>query len=143
MSENTPTPEELIETIDMTVEDATVIPIPIDPTLSIQGEAADAKATGDAISSAVGSLRVNGKAASSSAFTLYAGDINMSSSAGAQTVAEAIEDAAGRDADDIIYDSDEVISVKDALDDIYTSMDEGITDTEIDDILDEVFGEEE
>lgn len=139
MSENTPTPEELVEEIDMTVDDATVIPVPIDPTLSNEGEAADAKATGDAIAAVFSGAKVNNKNFVSKAVTLYATDITMSNAAGAQTVAEAIGSIGDKDASDIMYDAENLVTVADALDDIQTEMETGLTDEEIDDIFDEVF----
>lgn len=139
MSETTPTPEELVEEIDYEVEDAEVIPTPIDPTLTIEGEAADAKATGDAIAGVIGNLRVNGKAPSSNAVTLYGGDIYVSDAVGAQTLTEAIESAGDKSADDILYDSTNMVSVGDAL----SALETGITETEIDAMIEAVFGEGE
>ena len=138
MSETTP--NELVEEITLTVEDASVVPTPIDPTLTIPGEAADAKAAGDAIASVISGLRVNGKAPSSSAVTIYAGDIYMSSDEGAQTVAAAIESAGDKDADDIIYDSVNLVSVKSAIDTINTELESELSEAEIDEIFAEVFG---
>ena len=134
------TPENMVETIMMTVEDANVIPVPIDPTLSHQGEAADAKATGDAIAGVIGNLRVNQKAAVNNAITLYAGDIKMSDTEGAQTIVEAVESAMDKGADDIIYDPVNLVSISEALDDIYTQIDTELTEEEIDDIFESVFG---
>ena len=143
MSEVNPTPEELVEEIRLTVSDATVIPTPIDPTLSNQGEAADAKATGDAIAGVIGNLRVNTKAPVNNAITLYASDIPMSDAEGAQTVAAAIESAADKDASEIMYNATSLISVKDALDTINATLDAELSDEEIDAIFDEVFGGDE
>lgn len=140
MSEVTQTPEELVEEIELEVEDATIVPTPIDPTLSNQGEAADAKATGDAIAAVIGNLRVNEKAPVGNAITLYAGDIKMSGDEGASTVAEAIEAAGDKAAADIMYDPDSLTTVKAALDDIYTAIDSELSEEDIDDIVDEVFG---
>lgn len=140
MSENTPNPEELVEEISFTVQDATVIPVPIDPTLSIQGEAADAKATGDAIAGVINNLRVNTKAPVNNAITVYAGDIAMSSDEGAQTVFEAIDGFTNKDASEIMYDPVELVSVKDAIDGINETIDSELTTEEIDAIFDEVFG---
>lgn len=143
MSENnTPSAEELVEEISYEVEDASVIPTPIDPTLSISGEAADAKATGDAIAAVLGDLRINTKAPVNSAVTLYATDILMSSEEGAQTISEAFGGVEDKDASEIMYDSTNLVTVKDAIDGIITDMETGITDEEIDEIIDEVFGGE-
>ena len=43
MSELTPTPEELNTDFTFTISNSTVVPMPIDPTLSNEGEAADAR----------------------------------------------------------------------------------------------------
>ena len=142
MSEVTPTPEELVEEIGFTVDDASVIPTPIDPTLSIEGEAADAKATGDAIAGVIGNLRINTKAPVENAVTLYAGDILMSSTSGAQTITEAIESIGAKTANNIMYDSENLVTVKDALDGINTTLDSELSETEIDTIFDSVFGGE-
>ena len=139
MSETTPTPEELVEELDYEVEDAEVIPTPIDDTLTISGEAADAKATGDAIAAVLGNLRVNTKAPSSNAITLYAGDIAVSDATGAQTIAEALEAVGDKTADDIMYDTVNLVSIKDALDAINTAIDTELSEAEIDAIFDSVF----
>lgn len=139
MSEVNPTPEELVETINYDIDSAEVIPTPIDPTLSIEGEAADAKATGDAIAAVVGTLRINGKLPVNNAVTLYGGDILLSNAQGAQTIAEAITAAGDKAASDIMYDSTNMISVGDAL----TDLENGISEEDIDEMLDEVFGEGE
>ena len=140
MSEITPTPEELVEEINLTVDDATVIPMPIDPTLSHEGEAADAAATGNAIAGVINNLRVNTKAPVNNAITVLATDIPMSSDAGAQTVAEALSGVADRDASSIMYDSTELVTVKDALDSINESLDSELTTEQIDEIFEDVFG---
>ena len=139
MSETTPTPEELVEEIDMTVDDATVIPIPIDPTLSHEGEAADAKATGDAIAGVFGGATVNGKAFVNKEVSINATDIKISGEQGAQTVAQVIENIGDKDASDIMYDAENLVTVADALDGINTELETGLTDEEIDEIFDEVF----
>ena len=134
------TPSELVEEITLEFEDAPVVPVPIDPTLTISGEAADAKATGDAIAAMIGKLRINEKAPASNAVTLYASDIKMSSGVGANTIAEAVTAAASREANDIMYDSGNLVTVKSALDDIYTTLDSELTTEEIDEIFSDVFG---
>lgn len=143
MSENTPTADELVEEINLTVSDATIVPMPIDPTLSNEGEAADAKATGDAIDAVFSGAKVNNKAFTDKAVTIYAGDIAMSDAEGAQTVSEAITSAASSTANDIMYDSDNLVSVKDAIDGIKEEIDTELTEDEIDAIFDEVFGEDD
>ena len=140
MSEVTPTPEELVEEITLSVDDASVIPVPIDPTLSNQGEAADAYATGQAIAGVIGNLRVNTKAPTDNAITLYATDIAMSNEEGAQTISEAIEGIGDKDASEIMYDSENLVTVKDAIDGIMEDLDTELSEEEIDDIFEEVFG---
>lgn len=135
-------PQELVEEIEYEVEDATVIPQPIDPTLSIAGEAADAKATGDAIAGVISNLRINTKAPTNNAVTLYGSDILVTNEEGAQTLAEALESAQGQDAESIIYDQATLTSVAGALDDLYQTIDSEITQEEIDGIIDAVFGGE-
>lgn len=143
MSELTPTPEEMVEEIEYTVDDANVIPTPIDPTLSHEGEAADAKATGDAIAGVIDDLRVNNKAPVNKAITVYATDIAMSSAEGAPTIASAIEGIGDKDASEIMYDAENLVTVKDALDGIAEELESEISEEEIDEIFDEVFGGEE
>ena len=133
------TPSELVEEITLSVDDATVIPMPIDPTLSIEGEAADAKATGDAITAVFSGAKVNSKAFVSKEVTLYATDIAMSDAEGAQTISAAIEGISDKDASEIMYDSGNLVSVKDAIDGIKEDLDTELTTEEIDDLFDEVF----
>lgn len=143
MSEVNNTPEELVEDITVEVEEAQEIPVPIDPTLTHQGEAADAKATGDAIAAVAGKIKINGKSATNNEFTLLAADMKMSAAEGAQTVAQAIEAAGNKKAEDIMYDQENMVSVKTALDAIDTALAKDMTEAEIDEIWDEVFNEED
>ena len=157
--------EELAENIAYTVDDAEVIPTPIDPTLSNAGEAADAKATGDAIAAVLNNVSVNGKAATAGAVTIYASDILMSSAQGAQDIAEMMQDVGGRTASDIIYadndtihdvvesidaktaedilfDPDETDTISDVVGSVTTALEAGISNDDIDDIFDAVFEED-
>lgn len=154
MSENTPTPEELVKTVHFTIERATptvgfqvnranVVPTPIDPTLTIQGEAADAYATGQAIAAVWDGATINGISAVNKAFTIYALNILMSGESGAQNIAQAIESVSNRTADDIMYDAENLITIKSAIDGIKTTIDSELTEEEIDTIFDEVFGEDD
>lgn len=138
-----PTAESLVRRIRVGVRTSNVIPTPIDPTLSNQGEAADAAATGAAIAGVIGNLRVNGKGPTNNAITVLAGDIPMSAEAGAASIAEAIEDVQNKNAANIMYDTDENVSIKAALDNIFDTLDSEMTESEIDDVFDSVFGGEE
>lgn len=138
-----PTAESLVRRIRVGVRTSNVIPTPIDPTLTNQGEAADAYATGQAIAGVIGNLRVNGKGPTNNAITVLAGDIPMSSEAGATTIADAIENLQSKNAANIMYDTEENVSIKAALDNIFETLDSEMTETEIDDVFDDVFGGEE
>lgn len=88
--------EDLNETFEEEMDDATVITVPIDDTLSNQGEAADAKAVGDALalkadrSELQTAITVNGQSADNQgSIIVHAGDITMGSS-DATTVASRI-----------------------------------------------------
>ena len=143
MSENTnPTADELIRNVTFSIQRSTTIPTPVDPTLSNEGEAADAKATGDAIAGVINNLRVNTKAPVSNAITIYGSDIAVTNDAGAQTVAQALESLAGTTANDIMYDSTNLVTVKAAIDGIIEDIDSELSEAEIDAIIEEVFGGE-
>lgn len=148
MSEVNPT--QLNKRVRFGVRGANVIPTPIDPTLTHQGEAADAYATGQAIGAVLGGLTINGKShvtGQPKVFVIYAGDIAMSNTPGAQTMVEAIEAANGRVASDIVYkqgEEENLVTIGAALDDIYNTLDSELSDEQIEEILDTVFegGEE-
>ena len=117
MSENNPTPEELVENIDMEIEDSTVVPMPIDPTLSIEGEAADAKATGDAIAAIAAVKKVlNQSPDSSGNVAINATQIPMSGDDGAQTISEAILSAQEQTAETILYETGGSATTKETVD---------------------------
>ena len=138
-----PTAESLVRRIRVGVRTSNVIPTPIDPTLSNQGEAADAYATAQAIAGVIGNLRVNGKGPTNNAITVLAGDVPMSAEAGATSVADAIDNLQNKNAANILYDTDNNVSIKAALDDIYDTLDTEMSETEIDDVFDAVFGGDE
>jgi len=143
MSEINPTPEELVENIDMEVEDNTVVPMPIDPTLSNEGEAADAKATGDAIAAIAAVKKVlNQSPDGTGNVTINATQIPMSAETGAQTISEAVLGVQAQTADTIYYVSGETDTVKSVVDGIITACTDGCTDDEIDEIFDDWEDEE-
>lgn len=109
--------ENLNEGVQVMVEDATVITVPIDDTLTKSGEAADAKAVGDALAlkadaSSVNAISVNGETADNQgAILINATDIPMSDALGAQTVAEAIAGLGGETAESIPMSSEDSTTV--------------------------------
>ena len=109
MSENT---NDMNEVFEEELDDSTVITVPIDDTLSNSGEAADAKAVGDALalkadkSELAATVSVNGQEADNQGKILVDGtDIPMSTS-DSTTLKEAIEAAAGRNGEDIPVSDD-------------------------------------
>ena len=111
----------LNEGVQTMVEDATVITVPIDDTLTQSGEAADAKAVGDALAlkadlSQITEISVNGETPDEQgAILLDASDIPMTEEAGADSVYDAIEAAAGRTADDIAMSSEDDTTIAEAI----------------------------
>ena len=103
--------DELNTRVQMTVRSAAVMTVPIDDSLSIAGEAADAKAVGDALAlkadaSAVVTISVDGQEADNQGVILLdAGDIPMEEG-GTVKVREAVEAAASRTAADIPISAD-------------------------------------
>ena len=154
-------PDEMIETIEETVEDATeetvleesihdsmVITIPIDDTLSVSGAAADALAVGNALtgkadlSTIKNTLSINGRTGNGTLAIAVNGDnVPAQSDSDTESVAEAltrIEDAVEDVADDL---SDEVTARENAdtalggrIDDEATAR--GNADTALDGRLD-------
>lgn len=92
---------DLNEGVTVVVEDATVITTPIDDTLSISGDAADAKAVGDALAqkadlSQIVSIKVNGQSPDQQGEILVNGTEIPMSGTDDTTLKAAIEAAAGR-----------------------------------------------
>ena len=139
MSENTnPTAEELVRNVTFSLQRSTVIPMPIDPTLSNEGEAADAKATGDAIAAIAAVKKVNNTSPDSSGNAMvYATNIPMSDAVGAQTVSEAILSAQAQMANTIRRTTDNDQTVEAALEAIEAVCTDGCTNDEIDGIFDD------
>lgn len=138
MSELTPTPEELVENIDLELEDNTTVPMPIDPTLSNEGEAADAKATGAAIAAIAAVKKVNGASPDGAGDVIInATNIPMSNAVGAQTIAEAMQSAQAQTGDVIKYEANKDDTIKSIVDGIITACTDGVTDEEIDAIFED------
>ena len=102
---------ELNEVVEEVVSDAEVMTVPIDDTLSVSGEAADAKAVGDALalkadkSELQAAITVNGQAADAQGHIIVdASEIEMSGS-DTTKVKDAIEAAAARTGADIPLNS--------------------------------------
>ena len=114
----------LNEEVEEVVDDATVMTVPIDDTLSISGEAADAKAVGDALAlkadaSAINTIKVNEQSADNQGqILLYGGDIPMSDT-DETTLTEAIQAEQGKTAGDIpMTSAEDSDSIADAIEDL-------------------------
>ena len=112
MSEILENNDDLNEAIEDVVEDADVVTVPIDDTLSNSGEAADAKAVGDALalkadkSELQTTIRVNGQSADAQGLIIVNGtQINMSGT-DTTTLKAKIEAVDGKTATDIPMSSD-------------------------------------
>lgn len=123
MSENNNT-NDLNETFEEEFMDPSVVTVPIDTTLSNSGEAADAKAVGDALAlkadaSSVVAITVNGEGPDLQGAILIDGtDIPMSSS-DTTTLKAAVEAAAGRTGADIPLNGEQGAgSIEGAISDI-------------------------
>jgi len=99
---------DLNEEVEVVVQDADVITVPIDDTLSNSGEAADAKAVGDALalkadrSELSAAITVNGQGADSQGVIIVTGADTKMSSTDNTTVKAAIEAVDGKTAADIL-----------------------------------------
>ena len=122
-----PENEDLNEQLEEEMDDASVITVPIDDTLSNSGEAADAKAVGDALSlkadksELATAIDVNGQSADNQGHILvYGNHIPMSSAAGAPSVKAEIETIQAWDADDIPVDKSDQSSpsIQEMLEDL-------------------------
>ena len=107
----TTTPEELNDDIVEEIDDATVVTVPIDDTLSISGEAADAKAVGDALAEKADrselqtQVKVNGQSADAQGLIiLLASHIPVSDAQNAQTIAQVLNTLLQRTGADIKID---------------------------------------
>lgn len=112
---------DLNEVFEETMDDATVITVPIDDTLSNSGEAADAKAVGDALAlkadlSQITSINVNGQEADNQGMILIDGtDIPLSDATGAPTIAQAFDSISEKTADEIAMSDEDETTVAEAI----------------------------
>ena len=149
--------DELMEQVEEEIDDAPVVTVPIDDTLTHSGEAADAKKVGDQLALKAdkteipASITVNGKSKdNNNNIAVYSADIPYASGSGQQTVKEKIDDLNARTADDIPMEEGGTETIADAVDDINEDIEElqtdvaaEMSDEEIEDVFDEVFGEED
>lgn len=105
---------DLNDVVEEVVQDSDVVTVPIDATLTVSGEAADAKAVGDALANKADrselstAVNVNGQTPDAQGnILLYANDVPMSDE-DATTIKEAIEDIQDWDAGDINVDDSSV-----------------------------------
>lgn len=131
--------QDLNEEINYEIDDADVIPMPIDPTLTHPGEAADAKATGDAIRGMGANININGvRADLTGTFHVYPASIPMSGEQGAQTVEQVLNDIGGRTGADIVTDAGSTTTIAEALESIEESLSDKISIEDIDASLEQV-----
>lgn len=139
----------LNDQVEEVVEDAEVITVPIDATLTHSGEAADAKAVGDALaqkadkSEVQSNITVNGKSkdahgniavnaedipyatgtsVKAKIDAMTAETLKMSNAEGAQSIADAIDNMATRTADQIPMEQGSIETVADKLEEIETNV---------------------
>lgn len=109
--------------LDFTINEASVVPVPVDATLSIAGQAADAKAVGDALadkadkSELATAITVNGQAADAQGAILVTAEHVPMDDNESETVAQAIAAQAARTGEDIpINGSTGAVTIEAALD---------------------------
>lgn len=125
----------LNDRVRQVVRDSEVITVPIDTTLTVSGEAADAKAVGDALalkadkSELQTQVNVNGQAPDNQGTILVRAEhIPMGEEPGAQSVQEAVEDLQEMDASGLMMDrtAQTPVSVKEAVEELQERTGEDI-----------------
>ena len=139
MSEiNNPTAEDLVKNVRFTLQRSNTVPMPIDPTLSNEGEAADAKATGDAIAAIAAVRNVNGETPDSAGNVIInATEIPMSDVPGAQTISEAMVAAQAQTGHTIKYETGGDETIKTVVDEVITAITDGCTQEEINELFED------
>ena len=134
---------ELNEIFEETLIDTDVITVPIDTTLTHSGEAAEAKAVGDALalkadkSELQAAITVDGQSADAQGVIIVLAEhIPMDNGLDADSVKDAIDAINGWDSEDIPYETGGSKSIKDKIDDLAEGIEAGVTDAEIDAIFD-------
>lgn len=95
------------EIVQVQVEDSTIITVPIDDTLSIAGQAADAAAVGEALQNVRPQVTVDGQTSDAQGvILLYAGHIPVSGDENAKKVGEVLAELQGMTAADLPMSGD-------------------------------------
>lgn len=145
--------ENMNEQVEEEVDDAAVVTVPIDETLTRHGEAADAKAVGDALAAMVTDVTVDGQGKDASGNILVkaehipystgtggksvaqkidevnaknATQIPVSDQQGAQTIAQALAALGEKTAAQILMSSDSVETVADRIGGIEDDLDDAV-----------------
>lgn len=132
--------ENLNEVFTVDFADASVITVPIDDTLSNSGEAADAKAVGDALAlkadlADIANIKVNEQAADNQGQIILSGEDVPMSDLDDTTLTDAIEAAAGRTAADIPMASNDATTVATKISAVETSANRTGADIPLTDAL--------
>jgi len=115
------TDNDLNEEVEVVVDDADVITVPIDDTLSNSGEAADAKAVGDALAlkadrSEVTGIDVNGEEADNQGHIILSSEhIPVTEDPGSPTVAEVLEGLTAPTAETIPMSDDDSTTIAEKI----------------------------
>ena len=126
----------LNEEVTMVVEDATVITTPIDDTLTVSGDAADAKAVGDALAlkadkSQLTNVTVNGQSPDQQGAILIDGTDIPANDTDEDTIAEALAALDGKTGADIAIDgesgSDTIANVVSGIQDVLDTFEADTT----------------